>query len=230
MGQFLTLVGLAALVIAGIGVGNGVGSYLASKRASIATLKVTGADSQTIFRIYMLQILAVASVAILVGLAVGSVMPMAIGWVAGDILPVAPGFNLHPLPLAVSAIIRPADCARLRLAPAGPRTHGACRRSVPRNRRGRQPHRPAQHNLGCRVHRRHRRACGRDSTRASVFARVHRRGVRPFASPHRHSLPATLHRHPPAPPQGTPAPACARQSPPPRRADAGFGGRAWASA
>lgn len=104
MGQFLMLVGLAALVIAGIGVGNGVGSYLASKRASIATLKVTGADSQTIFRIYMLQILAVASAAILVGLAVGSVMPMAIGWAAGDILPVAPGFNLHPLPLAVSAI------------------------------------------------------------------------------------------------------------------------------
>ncbi len=104
MGQFLTLVGLAALVIAGIGVGNGVGSYLASKRASIATLKVTGADSSTIFRIYMLQILAVALVAIAVGLAVGSVMPIAISWIAGDILPVAPGFTLHPMPLAVSAI------------------------------------------------------------------------------------------------------------------------------
>lgn len=104
MGQFLTLVGLAALVIAGIGVGNGVGSYLATKRSSIATLKVTGADSGTIFRIYMLQILAVAAAAIVAGLAVGSVMPMAIGWAAGDILPVAPGFNLHPLPLAASAI------------------------------------------------------------------------------------------------------------------------------
>ncbi len=104
MGQFLTLVGLAALVIAGIGVGNGVGSYLASKRSSIATLKVTGADSGTIFRIYMLQILAVALVAIIVGLAVGSIMPQAIGWAAGDILPVAPGFNLHPVPLAVSAV------------------------------------------------------------------------------------------------------------------------------
>ncbi|WP_373475881.1 ABC transporter permease [Sphingorhabdus sp.] len=104
MGQFLTLVGLAALVIAGIGVGNGVGSYLASKSASIATLKVNGADSGTIFRIYMLQILAVAVVAISVGLAVGSVMPLAIGQVAGDILPVAPGYALHPLPLAVSAL------------------------------------------------------------------------------------------------------------------------------
>lgn len=104
MGQFLTLVGLAALVIAGIGVGNGVGSYLESKRAGIATLKVTGADSGIIFRIYMLQIFAVALAAIVVGLAVGSVMPMAIGWAAGDILPVAPGFSLHPMPLIVSAI------------------------------------------------------------------------------------------------------------------------------
>ncbi|MGC1470586.1 MAG: FtsX-like permease family protein, partial [Sphingorhabdus sp.] len=104
MGQFLTLVGLASLVIAGIGVGNGVGSYLESKRAGIATLKVTGADSGIIFRIYMLQIFAVACAAIAVGLAVGSVMPMAIGWVAGNILPVAPGFSLHPVPLIVSAI------------------------------------------------------------------------------------------------------------------------------
>lgn len=104
MGQFLTLVGLASLVIAGIGVGNGVGSYLASKRVSIATLKVNGADSGVIFRIYMLQILAVAIAAIFVGLAVGSVMPLAIASVAGDILPVAPGYSLHPVPLAISAV------------------------------------------------------------------------------------------------------------------------------
>ncbi len=104
MGQFLTLVGLASLVIAGIGVGNGVSSYLASKRASIATLKVTGADSSTIFRLYMLQILAVAAFSILIGLIVGSFVPMAIGAVAGDILPVAPGLTFHPIPLAVSAI------------------------------------------------------------------------------------------------------------------------------
>jgi putative ABC transport system permease protein len=103
MGQFLTLVGLAALVIAGIGVGNGVGSYLESKRASIATLKVNGADSGVIFRIYMLQILAVATVAILLGLGVGSLLPQVIGWIAGDVLPVAPGFSLYPVPLLVSA-------------------------------------------------------------------------------------------------------------------------------
>ncbi|MBK9433111.1 MAG: FtsX-like permease family protein [Sphingomonadales bacterium] len=104
MGQFLTLVGLAALVIAGIGVGNGVGSYLESKRASIATLKVNGADSSTIFRIYMLQILTVAVFAIIAGLAVGTLVPQAISTVAGDVLPVAPGFAVHPVPLVVSAL------------------------------------------------------------------------------------------------------------------------------
>ncbi len=103
MGQFLTLVGLASLVIAGIGVGNGVGSYLEGKRASIATLKVTGADSGTIFRIYMMQIFSVAALAIIAGLIVGCLMPLAIGALAGDILPIAPGFAFYPVPLLASA-------------------------------------------------------------------------------------------------------------------------------
>ena len=103
MGQFLTLVGLASLIIAGIGVGNGVSSYLESKRASIATLKVTGADSGTIFRLYMLQIATVAALAIVAGLIVGSVAPLGIAALAGDILPVAPGIELHPFPLIASA-------------------------------------------------------------------------------------------------------------------------------
>jgi len=103
MGQFLALVGLAALVIAGIGVGNGVASYLSGKRPALATLKVLGADSTTVARIYGLQIVAVAAVSIVAGLAVGALIPSAIGWIAGDVLPVKPGFALYPLPLAVSA-------------------------------------------------------------------------------------------------------------------------------
>ncbi len=103
MGQFLSLVGLAALVIAGIGVGNGVASYLAGKRPGLATLKVLGADSGAVLRIYGLQILAVAAVAIGAGLVIGALAPSLIGWIAGDVLPVKPGFALYPLPLIVSA-------------------------------------------------------------------------------------------------------------------------------
>ena len=103
MGQFLSLVGLAALVIAGIGVGNGVASYLAGKRPGLATLKVLGADSAAVLRIYGLQILAVAATAIGAGLVVGALAPTLIGAIAGDVLPVRPGFALYPLPLIVSA-------------------------------------------------------------------------------------------------------------------------------
>ncbi|MFB0875565.1 MULTISPECIES: ABC transporter permease [unclassified Sphingobium] len=103
MGQFLSLIGLAALVIAGIGVSNGVASYLAGKRGGIATLKVLGATSADIARIYRLQIGAVALVGIGAGLMVGAALPPLIVALAGDVLPVSPGFRLHPLPLTTSA-------------------------------------------------------------------------------------------------------------------------------
>ncbi|NQV94714.1 MAG: FtsX-like permease family protein [Sphingomonadales bacterium] len=104
MGQFLTLVGLASLVIAGIGVGNGVASYLRGKQGAIATLKILGADSAMIFRIYLFQIMTVALGAIALGLAIGAVAPLAIIQIAGDVLPIKPEFAIYPLPLAVSAL------------------------------------------------------------------------------------------------------------------------------
>ena len=103
MGQFLALIGLAALVIAGIGVSNGVGSYLGQKRAGIATMKVLGANSADIERIYLLQVGAVATMAIAAGMAAGALLPPLIVLAAGEMLPVAPGFQVHPLPLAVAA-------------------------------------------------------------------------------------------------------------------------------
>jgi putative ABC transport system permease protein len=104
MGQFLSLIGLTALVIAGIGVSNGVSSYLALKRGGIAIFKVLGATSSDIARIYLLQVGAIAALAIGCGLVVGALLPPAIVSLAGNMLPVQPGFQLHPLPLATSAI------------------------------------------------------------------------------------------------------------------------------
>ncbi|EQB31410.1 ABC transporter permease [Sphingobium ummariense] len=103
MGQFLSLIGLAALVIAGIGVSNGVSSYLALKRNSIATLKILGATSGDIARIYLLQIGAVALLAVTGGLLLGALLPIALVALARDLLPVAPGFGIFPIPLLTSA-------------------------------------------------------------------------------------------------------------------------------
>lgn len=103
MGQFLSLVGLAALVIAGIGVGHGVASYLDGKRTSLATLKVLGADGRALAQIYGLQIAAVAALSIIAGLLVGAFLPLLITQIAGEMLPIRPGLSLYPLPLLVAA-------------------------------------------------------------------------------------------------------------------------------
>jgi len=103
MGQFLLLVALSALVIAGIGVGNGVSSYLAARRGSIAALKVLGATSGMIARIYILQTGVVAGIGIVAGLLVGVAAVPAIVWAAGAVLPVAPRFAIEVMPLALAA-------------------------------------------------------------------------------------------------------------------------------
>jgi putative ABC transport system permease protein len=103
LGQFLTLVGLTALIIAGIGVGNGVASYLDAKRGTIATLKLLGATSRTIFFSYLIQIALVALGAIAAGLVAGALVPLLVVAFAGDALPVAPRLSVFPLPLLVSA-------------------------------------------------------------------------------------------------------------------------------
>ena len=103
MGQFLILVGLSALVIAGIGVGNGVTSYLATRRSSIAAMKILGATSGMIARTYLLQSGVVALIGIAAGVAVGIAAVPAILAVAGDLLPVTPGTSIEVVPLALAA-------------------------------------------------------------------------------------------------------------------------------
>ncbi|WP_206516600.1 FtsX-like permease family protein, partial [Xanthomonas euvesicatoria] len=60
--QFLTLVGLTALVVGGVGVANAVRAYLDSKRGVIATFKSLGASGSLVFSIYLIQILIIAVV------------------------------------------------------------------------------------------------------------------------------------------------------------------------
>lgn len=102
MGQFLLLVALAALAIAGIGIGNGVSGYLETRRGSIATLKVLGATSGDIARIFLLQIAVTAALSVLAGLAIGLAVTPLLGLALNGLLPVSPGF-VFDLPALASA-------------------------------------------------------------------------------------------------------------------------------
>nr|WP_137677861.1 FtsX-like permease family protein [Parerythrobacter lutipelagi] len=103
MGEFLTLVGLAALVIAGIGIGGGVASYLEARRTSIATLKVIGASSKDIARVYALQIGAAALAGSVLGLIAGILVTPLLGMALDGLLPVETGFVFEPAALLLAA-------------------------------------------------------------------------------------------------------------------------------
>jgi putative ABC transport system permease protein len=103
MSDFLTLVGLAALVIAGIGIAGGVSSYLDQRRAGIATLKVLGATSGDVVRIYALQIGVAALVGSLAGLAAGVAVTPLLAAALKGLLPVESGFIVAPGPLLLAA-------------------------------------------------------------------------------------------------------------------------------
>ncbi len=126
MGEFLVLVGLAALIIAGIGIGGGVSSYLEARRAQIATLKVLGATSADIVRIFALQIGAAALAGSAAGLAAGILVTPLVSQALGALLPVTTGFVVDPSALArasaygllVAFIFAAPPLARARAFPA----------------------------------------------------------------------------------------------------------------
>lgn len=103
MGEFLVLVGLAALVIAGIGIGGGVSSYLEARRNAIATLKVLGATSGDIARIYVLQVGAAAMAGSAAGLVAGVLVTPLLASALQSLLPVSAGIAVSPAALATAA-------------------------------------------------------------------------------------------------------------------------------
>ncbi|MCW1402549.1 FtsX-like permease family protein [Novosphingobium sp. MW5] len=104
LGEFLVLVGLAALTIAGIGIGGGVSSWLDSKRGSIAALKAVGATSSDIARITLLQVAAVALVGTVAGLVAGVLVTPLLTNALSGLLPVPEGFPVEPLALLRAAL------------------------------------------------------------------------------------------------------------------------------
>ena len=93
---FLTLVGLTALLVGGVGVTNAVKAYLDGKIATIATLKCLGAGGPSIFRTYLLQILALGGLGTAIGLMIGGVVPVLASGLVSDLLPVDVGVGVYP--------------------------------------------------------------------------------------------------------------------------------------
>ena len=102
--QFINFVGLTALLLGGIGVGNAIRSYMAKKREIIAIFKCLGASSRLVLGVYLLQALFLASLGIALGLVVGALAPAAIATIYGNTIPIDLAIEPHPLPLLTAAL------------------------------------------------------------------------------------------------------------------------------
>lgn len=101
--MFLTLVGLTALLVGGVGVANAVRAYLDSKRATVATLKCLGASGGFVLTLYLTLVMVMAAFGVTSGLAVGALTPVVVGPLLAGQLPVVAMGGLYLQPLLVAA-------------------------------------------------------------------------------------------------------------------------------
>jgi putative ABC transport system permease protein len=116
--EFLTLIGLTALIVGGVGVANAVASYLETKRDVIATLKSLGAPARLSVTVYLIQILILAAIGIAIGLVIGAAIPFAAGAALRSVLPVTVA-GIYPFELMLAAIYGFATALAFALVPLG---------------------------------------------------------------------------------------------------------------
>ncbi len=103
LSQFLTLVGITTLMIGGIGVANAIASYLARKRPVIAAFKCLGASGGVIFSIYLTEVLILAGMGTIVGLALGALLPLGVASAGAGALPIRLALEPQPFALALAS-------------------------------------------------------------------------------------------------------------------------------
>jgi putative ABC transport system permease protein len=139
--QYLTLVGLAALLVGGVGVANAVKAHLDRRREVIATLKSLGATGSCVFAIYLVQAVALAAAGALPGLAIGAALPFIITAVFGSVLPLPLVPALHPGNLALAFLYGLLTALTFALWPLG-RAHDLPASALFRDEVAGEAHRP----------------------------------------------------------------------------------------
>jgi putative ABC transport system permease protein len=102
--QFLTLIGLTALLVGGVGVANAVATFIDKRRRVIATMKSIGATSRMVFAIFLVQIAVVAVIGIAIGLLLGTLLPIILNRLYGDILPIQTEITVSALSILSASV------------------------------------------------------------------------------------------------------------------------------
>ena len=104
LGSFLSLVGLTALLVGGVGVSNAVRAWLDRRLGVIATLKCIGASRSIVFSTYLSQLMVIAGLGVLAGLAAGALAPVAVSRLLEGLLPVPVALGVYPGVLGLAVL------------------------------------------------------------------------------------------------------------------------------
>ena len=102
--QFLTLVGLTALVVGGVGVANAVRGFVDRKRNDLATLKSLGATGGFVFLTSLIEVMLAALLGVGVGLVIGMAIPYGVSAAFGAVIPLPLEPSIYPGELATGAL------------------------------------------------------------------------------------------------------------------------------
>ncbi len=98
LSAFFIMVGLAGLVVGGVGIGSAVKSYLNRKISTIAVMRSLGATNSQIFMTYFVQLAIISFIGITIGLVIGASVPH----LCAPLLKV-----LIPIPISIVFSIKP---------------------------------------------------------------------------------------------------------------------------
>lgn len=153
IGVFLTLTGLTALAVAGVGAGQAVRAFLDRKREEIATLKTLGAGGGLIFLVFFLQVMTIAALASVAGTLLGAAIPFLVAHFFGAEIPVPAQYGVFAPPLLLAFVFGMLSAAAFAIPPLARAREippaGLFRDLVqPARRRGRAPYLAASAGAG----------------------------------------------------------------------------------
>ncbi len=102
--QFLTLIGLTALMVGGVGVANATKGFVDRRRADIATLKSLGATGGFAFSLMLTEVMVLALIGSALGLVVGACVPFVLTSAFGYLLPLPIQASIYPSELGLGLV------------------------------------------------------------------------------------------------------------------------------
>jgi len=99
LADFLSIVGLIALLLGGIGVASGVHAFVSAKIDTVAVLRCLGATSRQVVALYVVQAAAMGLVGAVAGAALGVSVQFLLPRALGEFLPIDVVLAVEPVPL-----------------------------------------------------------------------------------------------------------------------------------